>query len=182
MRSSGHRSSSVVWGAVVLAASCVAASPAGTAASVPTLLEMQGSWIDLTKPISAHVNSSALDLPMIANFHGSVGSAPNGDWGVHKDQGGVVAGGVRPVDLLAINALEIPPFVGCGVSAAHGQPNGCGRMLIDGKSVAATATKYRADEVARRASTASGLLVDSRMRSKYTSNLPNLPVIHHNSP
>jgi hypothetical protein len=134
------------------------------AASVPTLTDMAGSWIDLTRPVSAHVNSTELDLPMIANFHGSVGSSPNGDWGVSHTQGGVSHFGVRPVDLFAINSLEIPPFVGCGNSAAHGTANGCGRMLIGGDHVAATSTRYRADEVARRGSAANGLAVDSRMR------------------
>lgn len=106
-------------------------APAG-AAAVPSLTEMAGDWLDLTKPVSAHVNSSQLDLPVIANFHGSVGSSPNGDWGAHADVGGVTAGGVRPVDVFALNSLEIPPFAGCGNSAAHGTPNGCGRLLVDG--------------------------------------------------
>jgi hypothetical protein len=137
---------------------------AASAGGVPSLVDMAGDWIDLTKPISTHVNSSRLDLPMIANFHGSVGSAPNGDWGVSRDRGGVTAGGVRPVDLFALNSLEIPPFAGCGNSRAHGTPDGCGRLLVGGQQVEASATRYRADEVARRGTAANGLLVSSAMR------------------
>ena len=50
-------------------------------------------------------------------------------------------GGVRPVDLFAINSLEIPPFAGCGNSAAHGTPNGCGRLLVNGAQLNATAVR-----------------------------------------
>jgi hypothetical protein len=131
---------------------------------VPSLVDMAGSWIDLTRPVSAHVNASALDLPMIANFHGSVGSSPNGDWDISHTKGGVSPGGVRPVDLFAVNSLEIPPFAGCGNSASHGTHNGCGRMLVGGAQVEATSTRYRADEVARRGRTSNGLAIDSRMR------------------
>jgi len=137
---------------------------AATSESVPSLEAMAGDWLDLTKPVSAHVNASHLDLPIISNFHGSCGSSPNGDWGLAKAKGGVSPGHVTPVDLFALNSLEVPPFAGCGNSAAHGTPNGCGRLLLDGQQLAATSTRYRADEVARRATTASGLAVDSRMR------------------
>ena len=71
----------------------------------PSLDELAGDWIDLTVPFSAHTQSSDLDLPVITNFYGSVGCAP---------------AAVRPVDLFAINSLEIYPFAGCGNSAANG--------------------------------------------------------------
>lgn len=152
---------------VVTAAHAVAAAAAsadGAVGGVPSLVDMAGSWIDLTRPVSEHVNASQLDLPMIANFHGSVGSSPNGDWDISHTKGGVSSGGVRPVDMFAINSLEIPPFAGCGNSANHGTHNGCGRMLVGGKQVEVTSTRYRADEVARRGYTTNGLAVDSRLR------------------
>eukprot|EP01052_Picozoa_sp_SAG31_P011144 SAG31_NODE_625_length_13462_cov_3.785153_13_plen_169_part_00 len=127
----------------VLLGLCVA-SAVGAA---PSLDEMAGDWIDLTRPVSAHVNSSELDLPMISNFHGSCGSSPNGDWGVSRARGGVSSSGVRPVDLFAVNSLEIPPFAGCGNAASRGTPDGCGRLLIDQQQVVATSIQYRADQV-----------------------------------
>lgn len=151
-------------GATLNSAWLVTAAATSSVSAVPSLEDLAGSWIDLTRPLSAHVNASQLDLPMIVNFHGSVGSSPNGDWDVSHTKGGVSSGGVRPVDLFAINSLEIPPFVGCGNSASHGTHNGCGRMLVDGLQVQATSTRYRADEVARRGHTSNGLAVDSRMR------------------
>ena len=79
------------------------------------------------------MNASQLDLPIIANFHGSVGSCPAGAWQAGQRGGNSHKDGVRPVDLFALNSLEIPPFAGCGNSAAHGTTNGCGRLLLDGR-------------------------------------------------
>jgi hypothetical protein len=137
-----------------------------TAASsaVPTLEAMAGLWLDLTRPASPHVNASFLDLPIVANFHGSVGCSPNGLW-QGRSPGGAHQGGLRPVDMFAINSLEIPPFAGCGNSRAHGTIFGCGRMLVDGKHVEAAAVRYRADEIQRRSGDGSGgLRVSSATR------------------
>lgn len=142
------------------------AAMAVAAAAVPSLEDLAGNWLDLTGPISAHANASLLDLPIISNFHGSVGSSPNGQWAAGHSSGGTTEGGVRPVDLFAPNSLEIPPFAGCGNSAAHGTPNGCGRLLINGVQVEATHIKYQADQVARQSRPAGGggLTVSSKMR------------------
>ena len=145
--------------------------PAHAAAVVPSLHDLAGNWVDLTKPVSAHVNASHLDLPIVANFHGSAGSSPNGDWG-SSHTGGVSFHGVRPVDLFALNSLEIPPFAGCGNSAAHGTPFGCGRLLVGGQHVDAAATRYQADEVQRRSSprAAGGLTAASAMRMLFEAS------------
>lgn len=47
---------------------------------IPSLEDMAGDWVDLTIPPSPHVNASAIDLPIVSNFHGSVGSNPGGEW------------------------------------------------------------------------------------------------------
>ena len=125
---------------------------------VPTLEDLAGSWQDLTAAPSAHVNESSVDLPTVSNFWGSAAVAP---------------AGVRPVDILGINALELFPFVGCGASAAHGTPYGCGRLLIDGAHVSASAVRYRADETMRRgssSSSSSSLTVQSATRMAFEQN------------
>ena len=106
-------------------------------------------------------------LPL-GNFHGSVGSSPN--VGVHGDKGGAVEGGTRPVDLFAVNSFENPPFAGCGNSADHDTPDGCGRLLVDGRQVEAAEVRYQADEVQRRSAPlphSGGLLVSSATRMSF---------------
>tara|TARA_B110000208_G_C11778562_1_gene432975 strand:+ start:128 stop:2587 length:2460 start_codon:yes stop_codon:yes gene_type:complete len=134
--------------------------------SIPTVTDMAGDWVDLSHPlVSLHVNTTSLDLPIISNFHGSVGSNPNGDFDLNPDKGGVSHRHVTPVDLFAINSFEVPPFAGCGNSLAHHTPSGCGRMLLGGNIVSAEATKYAAFEFARRATTSGGSLsVSSKTR------------------
>ena len=137
------------------------------AASPPTLVDLSGEWINIANPrISQHVNTSSIDLPIISNFHGSVGSNPNGDYDTNPHQRGISHKHVTPVDLFSMNSLEIPPFAGCGNSVDHNTPNGCGRMLLDGVQVVAEMTKYAAFEVARstRGVASLGLAVSSRMR------------------
>lgn len=54
---------------------------------IPSLEDMAGDWVDLTIPPSPHVNASAIDLPIVSNFHGSVGSGPGGEWSGHSSGG-----------------------------------------------------------------------------------------------
>ena len=54
---------------------------------IPSLEDMAGHWVDLTIPPSPHVNASAIDLPIVSNFHGSVGSGPGGEWSGHSSGG-----------------------------------------------------------------------------------------------
>ena len=103
------------------------------ASTPPTIEQLGGDWIDLTKPVSEHVTAADLDLPVISNFWGSAGSS---------------GAGLRPVDLFSVNSLNFPPFCGCG--ATTDLPNGCGRLLINGKQVEANAIRYQADQVSRR--------------------------------
>ena len=67
----------------------------------------------------------------------------------------------RPVDMFAVNSLELPPFAGCGCGA--GVPYGCGRMLVDGQQVAAAATRWSVNEASRRSAplTGSGVVVET---------------------
>ena len=117
-----------------------------------------GTWFDPNAPVSQHAPGdypgSQRDLPTINNFWGSVGVAPEG---------------VRPVDLFAINALELPPFAGCGADQKQ-TPFGCGRFLVDGQHVMANATQWAAFEVKRRALLPSGLLVESTVRMPFEQN------------
>ena len=118
------------------------------------------SWLFALNP---NRFTSFLDMPVVANFHGSVGSSPGAVWAGHSS-GGSHQGGVRPVDIFAINSLEIPPFAGCGNSAKHGTPNGCGRLLVDGRQVVTAEVRYQADEVQRRSDPHGAITVASRMR------------------
>ncbi len=80
------------------------------------------------------------DLATINNFWGSVGIAPET---------------VRPVDLFAVNSLELPPFAGCGASLTGGAaPYGCGRLSVNGAHVGANFTRWAAYEAGRKATVA----------------------------
>ena len=68
----------------------------------------------------ASLGAEQRDLATINNFWGAVGIAPEG---------------TRPVDMFAVNSLELPPFAGCGANP-DSAPFGCGRMLVDGAQVA----------------------------------------------
>ena len=69
---------------------------------VPNLHELAGDWISVDQPLSEHIAAQVVDLPIVSNFHGSLGTGPGGR-----------TGGVRPVDLFAINSVEVPPFGAC---------------------------------------------------------------------
>ena len=58
----------------------------------------------------------------------------------------------RPVDIIAVNSLELPPYSGCGAAMRAGSPSGygCGRLLVDGVQVAATSTRWQTHEAGRR--------------------------------
>jgi hypothetical protein len=128
--------------------------------AVPSIEDLSGNWINTTGPVSAHVDGADLDLPIVSNFWGHVGSAPSG---------------VRPVDMFAINSLELPPFVGCGALSTDNSTYGCGRLLVDGEHLAVTSTRFQADEIGRRslsiaAGPSAGLLVASATRMVYEQN------------
>ena len=129
----------------------------------PSIVELSGRWVSLSENVSsrAALGRDARALPVINNFLGAVGVAPS-----------VVGapGGERPVDLFAINALELPPFAGCGASAiGAGAPFGCGRMLVDGAQVLAQGTKWAAHEARRRSAPlhGSGVVVESATRMPF---------------
>jgi hypothetical protein len=120
--------------------------------SIPSLEDLSGSWFDPSANFSAHVEGSELDLPVLANFWGSVGTG---------------LASRRPVDLIGISSLEIHPYAGCGISQSANETNyfGCGRMRIDGKSVAANGVKYQADQASRRSGPLpNGLTIESQTR------------------
>jgi hypothetical protein len=128
-------------------------------AAVPSLEELSGNWIDPYSPVSKHADPNLggdqRDLPTVNNFWGSFGVAPEQ---------------VRPVDLFAVNAVELPPFAGCGAAKTEVQ-FGCGRMLIDNKHVPAMATKWSAHEAGRRsAQLDSGLVIETSTRMPYEQN------------
>ena len=90
-------------------ASASAAAAAGVrppAPAVPTLAELASNWVDPTKEVSAKaaLGAEQRDLATIQNFWGAVGISPEG---------------TRPVDLFAVNSLEMPPFAGCGANAQY---------------------------------------------------------------
>ena len=126
---------------------------------VPSLGDLASLWVDPNTPVTSAMDlgGEQRDLATINNFYGSVGIAPQGK---------------RPVDLFAVNSLELPPFAGCGAvrkgddSAAYG----CGRMLIDGQHVGVDATQWSAYEAGRRATLGSGVVVQSATRMAFEQN------------
>eukprot|EP00117_Sycon_ciliatum_P012894 scpid45499/ scgid13774/ len=120
--------------------------------SVPTVDDLAGDWVDLNQePFQAR------DLPTINNFWGSAGVSPEN---------------TRPVDLFAINALELPPYAGCGASAAT--PYGCGQLLINGKHIPAEETMWSAYSAGRRTSKGgdvpAGLHIQTDTRMQFEAN------------
>lgn len=134
---------------------------AGSAA-VPTLEDLRSQWVDPNTPVSKHIpqqlGGSQRDLPTINNFYGSVGIAPEQ---------------VRPVDLFAVNALELPPYAGCGASQS-GPAYGCGRLLVDGAHVAADKTQWAAYEALRMSNSTVGkqrnIQVSTAVRMAFEAN------------
>jgi hypothetical protein len=134
---------------------------AQTSAAVPTVEELGGDWFNPMANASAHVPGALVDLPIISNFWGSVGSSPGND-----AKGGIQgASAPHPVDLFSINALEMPPFAGCGALNTTNTTYGCGKLFVDGQHVETASMRYQADEVNRRSGVlSSGLTVTSKMR------------------
>lgn len=127
---------------------------ANLAWGLPNIEQLAGHWIDITAPVSerASLGAEQRDLPTINNFWGAVGIAPQG---------------VRPVDMFAINSLELPPFAGCGRGTLA--PYGCGRMLVNGGQLPAVETRWAAHEAGRRSApiAGSGVVVESFMRMPF---------------
>ena len=83
---------------------------------------------------------------------------------------GIAPEGTRPVDMFAVNSLELPPFAGCGANP-DSAPFGCGRMLVDGAQVGAAATRWATHEAGRRsAPLPSGVTVQSATRMPFEAN------------
>ena len=111
-----------------------------TVTDVPSLEDLASKWIDPNAPVSTNLpeqlGGKQRDLAVINNFWGSVGIAPEG---------------ARPVDMFAINSLELPPFAGCG-SNAQSMLFGCGRLLVNGQQSRAVSTQWQAHQAGRRGS------------------------------
>jgi len=131
-------------------------------AGAPSITKLSGDWQYPTAIVStkANLDGNERDLPTINNFWGAVGIAPQG---------------VRPVDMFAINSLELPPFAGCGMTSGgidSAAPFGCGRMLVDGQHVQATSTKWSTHEAGRKSAplAANGVVVESLTRMPFETN------------
>eukprot|EP01047_Picozoa_sp_COSAG01_P055146 COSAG01_NODE_6107_length_3846_cov_1.891113_1_plen_378_part_00 len=154
---------SLVLAIIVGSASASASSLAAAAATgrLPSLTELGSAWVDPNKEVSAAaaVGPEQRDLATINNFWGAGGIAPQT---------------LRPVDLVAVNSLELPPYSGCGASMHAGSPSGfgCGRMLVDGVQVAAASTRWQSHEAGRRSAPLAGssVTVESAMRMPFEQN------------
>ena len=131
--------------------------PATLCSFVPTLDSLSSNWVDPTEPVSkaAELGAEQRDLATIQNFWGAVGIAPEG---------------TRPVDMFAVNSLEMPPFAGCG--SGPGVPFGCGLLMVDGAHVEATATRWSVNEAMRRSKPlpGSGVVVQVATRMPFEQN------------
>jgi hypothetical protein len=154
------------WPSLVLAIVGSASASASLAAAAatgrpPSLTELGSAWVDPNKEVSAAaaVGPEQRDLATINNFWGAGGIAPQT---------------LRPVDLVAVNSLELPPYSGCGASMHAGSPSGfgCGRLLVDGVQVAAASTRWQSHEAGRRSAPLAGssVTVESAMRMPFEQN------------
>eukprot|EP00729_Bicosta_minor_P005739 gene5739-35507_t len=116
---------------LLLAWTC--SSAAGT--GVPSIMDLQSHWVDPNVPVSAaaSLGPEQRDVATINNFWGAAGISPEGQ---------------RPVDLFAVNSLELPPIAACGADAA--QPFGCGKFMVNGQHVPAAATQWATHQAGRR--------------------------------
>jgi hypothetical protein len=139
----------------------LASTAAITNGQPPTVVELGSQWMDPTKAVSesAKVGPEQRDLATINNFFGAGGIAPQT---------------LRPVDLVAVNSLELPPYSGCGAAMDAGSPSGygCGRLLVDGLQPNVTATRWQTHEAGRRAAPlpGSGVAIESAMRMPFEQN------------
>ena len=150
--------------ALVLALGGAAATTAASSRAQqqpPTVAELGSQWVNPTKTISAaaDVGPEQRDLATINNFWGAGGIAPQT---------------LRPVDLIAVNSLELPPYSGCGAAMNADLPSGygCGRLLVDGQQPTVTATRWQTHEAGRRTAPlpGSGVIVESAMRMPFEQN------------
>jgi hypothetical protein len=87
------------------------------------------------------------DLPAIANFMGSVGTAVQGTAG--------------SADLFTLSAFTAPPLLACGAP-------GCGRVWVDGVQPRVTSTRWLPFEASRSAEqTADGVKASSQVRMQF---------------
>lgn len=146
---------------MALLALLLAALTAGISAGPPTVLDLSSQWMDPTQVVSeaAKVGPEQRDLATINNFWGAGGIAPQT---------------LRPVDLVAVNSLELPPYSGCGAAMNARAPSGygCGRLLVDGLQPNVTATRWQTHEAGRRAAPlpGSGVVAESAMRMPFEQN------------
>lgn len=150
----------MIFTGVGVATLCLALMGTGgvRVAAAPSLQTLASSWVNPDSVLSNHTDKlppSNRDLPTINNFWGSVGICPEE---------------IRPVDLFAINSLELPPFAGCGSGGST--PYGCGAFTIDGQHVDAVATRWLAHEAGRRSApvAGSGVVVESATRMAFERN------------
>eukprot|EP00041_Stephanoeca_diplocostata_P028949 m.839802 g.839802 ORF g.839802 m.839802 type:complete len:459 (-) comp23469_c0_seq4:4535-5911(-) len=121
----------------------------------PTLNDLRSNWVDPNSPVSTNIpetlGGDQRDLPTINNFWGSLGIAPEG---------------ARPVDLFAVNSVELPPFAGCGAKKGTASAYGCGMLFLDDEQPLATATQWAAYEALRTSGALnhSGLIVTTSTR------------------
>jgi hypothetical protein len=123
---------------------------------VPSLDALGSNWIDPNAEVSkkAQIGGSNRDLAAINNYWGALGIVPQS---------------VRPVDMFAINSLELPPMAACGADGeAH--KYGCGGLFVNGKRVAASATRWLAYEAGRRSDAVAGVVVETATRMPFEQN------------
>ena len=97
-------------------------------AAVPTLDDLASSWINPNVAVSEHaqIDANNRDLAAINNYWGALGIVPQS---------------VRPVDMFAINSLELPPMAACGADGGVTNTYGCGGLFVNGQRVAEAATR-----------------------------------------
>ena len=114
----------------------------------PPSLRQLGS--DVVPTLITGPNGTSLpyrDLPAIANFVGSVGTAVQGTAG--------------SADLFTLSAFTAPPLLACGAP-------GCGRVWVDGVQPRVSSTRWLPFEATRNAEpTAGGVMVSSQVRMQF---------------
>ena len=140
---------------LLLAAACLGTE---SSAAVPSIDDLASEWVDPNADVSAKANITGAnrDVATINNFWGAVGIAPEGR---------------RPVDMFAVNSLELPPLSACGINAQN--RFGCGRFMVNGQHVSASATRWATHEAGRRSSPllfAGGVTIESATRMPFEQN------------
>ena len=124
------------------------------AAVPPTLDDLASSWINPNVAVSEHaqIDANNRDLAAINNYWGALGIVPQS---------------VRPVDMFAINSLELPPMAACGADGGVTNTYGCGGLFVNGERVAASATRWLAYEAGRRSDAVAGVHVETAVRMPF---------------